>query len=154
MIGGVLAFFASGALRLFIGEVMAFFTSKQDHAQELDRMRLQGDLDTERATQQRMAMSLQKELGVEIIEAQTVSAADEHVMSAWEALSKSTTKLTGVWLADFLNAMMRPAMAVWAIVMVTLDLFLVIAMTENTWALCGAILGIYTASRDLFKRNK
>jgi hypothetical protein len=70
MIGGVLAFFASGALRLFIGEVMAFFTSKQDHAQELDRMRLQGDLDTERATQQRMAMSLQKELGVEIIEAQ------------------------------------------------------------------------------------
>lgn len=42
MISALLSFLGGNVFRLMFGEIVAFLNKKQEHAQELDRMRLMG----------------------------------------------------------------------------------------------------------------
>jgi hypothetical protein len=50
--------------------------------------------------------------------------------------------------------MIRPGVATWAVVMMTLAELGLMVLSENAVAVCSAALGIYLAERNLIKRGK
>lgn len=154
MITALLSFLGGNVFRMIFGELISAWNKKQDHAQEMDRMRLQGELDASQHDRNIGAIRVQAELGVKTIQVQAESNISEIEATGWLEAVKATAIQTGLAWVDAWNAVIRPAVATWAIIMMSLHEFQVINMSENTIALSGAALGIYLADRSLFKRGK
>lgn len=151
----MLSFFGGSAFRMVWGEISAFLTARQEHEHEIERLRVQGELDAAAAVRQLEAMRAQHDMGVETIRVQSdadLSKIDADVFAQGVAL---TGKLTGFALVDIWNGTIRPALA-------TLCMFLVLlhfyrhnwTLDDQGWALVGASLGVFLADRALFKRGK
>ena len=154
MITALLSFLGGNVFRMIFGEVISYLNKKQDHAQEIDRMKLQAEFDAAQDERNLRAITVQAELGVKTIQVQAEAAIGEIEAQGWLEAVKATATKTGLLWVDAWNAVIRPAVATWAVVMKTLHEFGAIAMSENTIALSGAALGIYLADRSLFKRGK
>lgn len=154
MISALISFFGGSVFRMIWGEVSAFITAKQEHAQELDRMRLQGELDAAAHARNQEAIKTQAALGVKIIEVQRDADIDRIEAGAWSTLVESTTKTIGIAFIDVWNAGIRPGVATWAIVMMTASEFSLIVLSEFAASVACAALGIYLADRNLSKRGK
>lgn len=154
MISALISFFGGSVFRMIWGELSAFITAKQEHAQEIDRMRLQGELDAAQHARNQDAIKTQSALGVRVIEVQRDADIDRIEAGAWAGLVDSTTKITGYRIVDIWNSTIRPGVATWAIVMLTLSEFHVITMSEFAASVACAALGIYLADRNLSKRGK
>jgi hypothetical protein len=155
MLTTLISFLGGSAFRMLWGEIAAFFTARQEHQQELDRMRLQGELDAAAHARNLAAIKLQADLGVKTIEVQAQAAVSQREADAWLAAVQATAQRTGIWLVDLWNGVMRPLIA-------SVCLFMILrhfaahqwTLDDQGWALCGAALGIYLADRALFKRGK
>jgi len=154
MITALLSFLGGNVFRLIFGELISAWNKKQDHAQEMDRMRLQGDLEAAQHSRNLEAITVQAGLGVKTIQVQAESAIGEIEATGWLEAVRATAIKTGVAWVDAWNAVIRPGVATWSIIMITLGEFAVITLSENTIALAGCALGIYLADRSLFKRGK
>lgn len=154
MITALLSFLGGNVFRMIFGEVISYLNKKQDHAQEIDRLKLQNALDAAQHARNLEAIKTQAELGVKTIQVQAEAAIGEIEAQGWLEAVKATATKTGLLWVDAWNAVIRPAVATWAVAMMTLHEFGAIAMSENTIALSGAALGIYLADRSLFKRGK
>lgn len=154
MITALLSFLGGNVFRMIFGEIISAWNKKQDHSQEMDRMKLQAELDAAQHDRNLSAIRVQAELGVKTIQVQAESAIGQIEAEGWLEAVKATAIKTGLAWVDAWNAVIRPAVATWAIAMMTLHEFGVIVMSENTIALSGAALGIYLADRSLFKRGK
>lgn len=154
MITALLSFLGGNVFRMIFGEVIAYLNKKQEHAQEIDRLKLQNALDAAQHARNLEAIKTQAELGVKTIQVQAEAAIGEIEAQGWLEAVKATATKTGLVWVDAWNAVIRPAVATWAVAMMTLHEFGAIAMSENTIALSGAALGIYLADRSLFKRGK
>ncbi len=154
MITALLSFLGGNVFRMIFGELISAWNKKQDHAQELERMRLQNELDASQHDRNLSSIRVQAELGVKTIQVQAEAAIGEIEAQGWLEAVKATAMKTGLAWVDAWNAVIRPAVATWAIAMMTLHEFGAIALSENTIALSGAALGIYLADRSLFKRGK
>ena len=157
--GPVMSFFGGAAFRMIFGELSSWWTKRQDHAQELDMMRLQGQLAKEQHERNLESQKLQAELGVKVIEAQTTAAISTIEAEGWLEGVRATSRRVGVKWVDGWNAVMRPGIATWGVVMLTVQEIAI--LTGHVYRLdvittnvaCGAI-GIFIASRDLQKRGK
>lgn len=154
MITALLSFLGGNVFRMIFGEVISYLNKKQDHNQELERMRLQNALDAAQHERNLKAITVQAELGVKTIQVQAESNISEIEAQGWLEAVKATAVKTGLVWVDAWNAVIRPAVATWSVAMMTLHEFGAIALSENTIALSGAALGIYLADRSLFKRGK
>jgi hypothetical protein len=155
MITALFSFLGGNVFRMIFGEVIAFLNKKQDHAQEIERMRLQADLDAAQHERNQQAIKLQADLGVKTIQVQSEAHINEVEADGWLEAVKATAIKTGVAWVDAWNATIRPGVATWAVVMMTLaEIGAIAQLSEQTWAICGAALGIYLADRSLFKRGK
>lgn len=154
MITALLSFLGGNVFRMIFGEVISWLNKKQDHTQELDRMKLQAELESAQHGRNLESIRVQAELGVKTIQVQAESVIGEIEAQGWLEAVKGTVLKTGLIWVDAWNAVIRPGVATWAILMITLHEFGAIAMSENTIALSGAALGIYLADRSLFKRGK
>ena len=154
MISALISFLGGSVFRMIWGELSAYFTKRQEHAQELDRMHLQAELDRGQHERQLESLKVQAALGVKTIQVQAESAISEMETQGWLEAVKGTTKLTGVSWVDAWNAMIRPGVATWAILMMTAGELGLMLLSENTLAITGAALGIYLADRNLMKRGK
>lgn len=154
MITALLSFLGGNVFRMIFGEVISYLNKKQDHAQELDRMKLQNALDAAQHERNLKAITVQAELGVKTIQVQAEAAIGEIEAQGWLEAVKGTTTKTGLAWVDAWNAIIRPSLATWSIVMITLGEFAVVHLSDNTIALAGVALGIYVADRQLFKRGK
>jgi len=154
MITALLSFLGGNVFRMIFGEIISAWNKKQDHSQEMDRMKLQAELDAAQHERNLSAIRVQAELGVKTIQVQAESAIGQIEAEGWLEAVKATAIKTGLTWVDAWNAVIRPAVATWAIAMMTLHEFGIIVMSENTIALSGAALGIYLADRSLFKRGK
>jgi hypothetical protein len=155
MFAALLSFLGGSVFRMLFGEISSWMNKKQDHAHEMDRMRMQGDLENAQFLRNQEALRLQSELGVKLVHVQAEAVVDQIEANGWLAAVKGTTQTIGVWFIDAWNGVIRPFVATWAVIMVTLHF----AQTgwildDNGWSLCGAALGIYLADRSLFKRGK
>lgn len=156
MLSAILSFLGGSAFRMIWGELSAWFTAKQDHEQEMQRMRFQAELDAAQHIRNMEAQKLQAELGIKIVEAQAVAAVDEIEANAWLSTVQATGKRIGVAWVDAWNAIIRPAGATWAILILTANEmhWLAQPMTEGTQAVAFAFLGLFVADRALGKKGK
>ncbi len=154
MISALISFLGGSVFRMLWGEISAWLTKAQDHKHELDTMHLQAELDRGQHERNMESIRVQAELGVKTIQVQAEAAISELETQGWLEAVKGTTKTTGIRWVDAWNAMIRPGVASWAVVMMTLGELHLMTLSENTLAITGAALGIYLADRNLMKRGK
>jgi len=155
MFAALLSFLGGTAFRMLFGEISSWMNKKQDHAHEMDRMRLQSDLENMQHMRNQEALKLQSELGIKLVQVQAEAVVDQIEADGWLEAVKGTTKTVGIWFIDAWNGIIRPLVATWAVIMVTLHFASTgWILDDNGWGLCGAALGIYLADRSLFKRGK
>jgi len=154
MLTALFSFLGGSVFRMIWGEVSSWLTAKQDHQHEIERMRLQGELDAAQHARNLEAQRLQADLGVQVIEAQREADVSRIEADGWLSAVRATAITTGVKFIDAWNASIRPGAATWSMVMLTLGEFAVITLSDNTLSVCSAALGIYLADRALIKRGK
>jgi hypothetical protein len=154
MISALISFLGGSVFRMLWGEISSFLTKRQDHAQEMDRLRLQGEIDANQHARNLESIRVQAELGVKTIQVQAEANISELESTAWLEAVKSTTKTIGIAWVDAWNATIRPGVATWAIVMMTLGELRLMTLSENTLSIASVALGIYLADRNLMKRGK
>lgn len=154
MITSILSFFGGSVFRMIWGEVSAWLTKRQDHSQELDRMRLQAELDAAQHTRNMESIRVQADLGVKTIQVQAEAVIGEIEAQGWLEAVRGTAKVIGIAWVDAWNAVIRPGVATWSVLMMTLGEFGAIVLSDNTLAVASAALGIYLADRNLMKRGK
>jgi hypothetical protein len=151
----VLSFLGGTAFRMIWGEVSAYFTRKQEHAQEVERMRLQETMAAAQHERNLAAQRLQADLGIKVIEAQNHAALELTDAQTFLEGVKATAVLTGVRIIDGWNAAIRPGVATWAVAMLSLEAFSWITnLNDGTKYVCYSALGLYLADRSLAKRGK
>lgn len=156
MLTAIISFLGGSAFRMIFGEVSAWLTKKQDHAQEMELRRLQGELDAAQHARNLEAIRVQAELGVKTIQVQAEADVDRTTAEAWLEAVKATAKQTGVKWVDAWNAVIRPAGATWSILMLSLHEAGLLAqpLSEGTQSVCYAFIGIFVADRALGKKGK
>jgi hypothetical protein len=148
------SFLGGSVFRMIWGELSSWLNKKQDHEHEIERLKLQGEQEAAQHARNLEAIRVQAELQVKTITVQAEAAVGQIEAEGWLEAVRGTTKAVGIAWVDAWNAVIRPGVATWAIVMMTLGEFAVIAISENTVQIAGAALGIYLADRSLFKRGK
>ena len=154
MLSALFSFFGGSVFRMIWGEVSAYLTARQQHAQEIDRMKLQGDLDAAAHTRNLESIKVQAEQGIKVIEVQAQGEIDKIAADGWLEAVKGVGRVIGIAWVDAWNAVIRPGTATWALVMLTLGEFTIIKISDNVVQIAGAALGIYLADRALLKRGK
>jgi len=157
MIEAVLSFLGGSTLRMIWGEVSAFLSKKQDHQHEIERMKLQSELDAANHARVLQSLKLQGELGVKTIEAQAVADVERLDAEGWLEAVKSTGRSVGVKWVDAWNAAIRPGVATWGIVVMTAEVaqhITGVKVDEGTRSVIYAFLGLFAADRSLGKRGK
>ena len=154
MLSALFSFLGGSVFRMIWGEVSSWLTARQQHSQEMDRMKLQGDLDAAAHARNLESIKVQADMGIKVIEVQAQGEVDKIAAEGWLEAVKATGRAIGVAWVDAWNAVIRPGTATWALVMLTLGEFAIIKISENIVQIAGAALGIYLADRALLKRGK
>lgn len=155
MLSALFSFLGGSVFRMLWGEISAFIKAKQEHAQEMERMKLQMDLEAKRAEQDRERLKLQHDLGVKEIQvAGDVEIAKAEANAFMEAM-KEANKQTGIVLVDVWNGVIRPsyatlALGLWAFKVYTQGF----KMDDFDIGMLAVIAGFYFADRSLSKRGK
>lgn len=150
----ILSFLGGTAFRMIWGEVSHWLTAKIEHKQEMERMQAQEQFAAAQHARNQDAIRLQSELGVKTIQVQADADLSRLDVGAWAQAVADVGKTTGIRWLDAWNGSIRPSVATWSIVMMTLAEIGVYTMSENAWSIASAALGIYLADRTLFKRGK
>ena len=155
MIATLFSFLGGTAFRMLWGEISSWLTKRQDHAHEMDRLRLQAENDAAQHARNLEAIKVQADLGVKTIQVQAEANTNQAEADAWRAAVESIGKPTGIWLVDVWNGIIRPLVAT-----VCIALWVVHTgragwvLDEQGWSILGAALGLYLADRSLTKRGK
>lgn len=150
MLEALLSFLGGSVFRMIWGELSAWHTKKQDHQFELERMRLQTELEDRAHQRMQESLRLQNELGIKTIEAQAHAHIDQAEADAFTEAMKSAFKPTGISWVDAWNGTIRPAAAtiVLALWVLKLDAQHYI-MQDWDLSLAGVVLGFFFANRAL-----
>lgn len=154
MISAILSFLGGSVFRMLWGEISAFVNRQQEHRHEIERMQLQAQLDAAQHERNLAAIRVQAEMGIKVVEAKSEAAVAEAEVEGWLEAVKATGRRVGIAWVDAWNAVIRPGVATWAVVMLSLEAFALITLTEATASVAFAALGIYLADRALGKRGK
>jgi hypothetical protein len=155
MFSALLSFLGGNVFRLVFGEIVSYLNKKQDHAQEIERMKLQADLEAAQHARNLEAIKTQADLGVKTIQVQAEAAVGQIEAEGWLEAVKATAAKSGIAWVDGWNAVIRPGVATWSVLMLTMGEIGVIAhLSDNVISVAGCALGIYLADRSLFKRGK
>jgi hypothetical protein len=137
------------------GEVSSYFTKRQEHAQELERMRLQNELEATRFSRDQDRIRLQADLKVQEVKVVGDIAVQSAEANAFVEAIKAAAKPIGIWWVDAWNGSIRPCMATVALAMWVLALYRAgFIPTEWDKELIAGIFGFYVADRSLGKRGK
>ncbi len=149
MIGGA-------GFKLIWAYIAEFLQKKQDHAQEIERLRLQAGLDKAKHDQDCERIRLQAELGVKEIVVQADADINRLEASAFlEAMKNAIPPPSGIKWVDAWNSIVRPLGATGAYLLIASELYtLHFVMTDWHRAIAGTIIGFFFASRDLAKAGK
>ena len=155
MISAIISFLGGSVFRMIWGEVSTWVTAKQSHAQELERMRLQGELDAAQHSRNLESIRVQAELGVKEIRVKAEADLERIDAEGFYGAVRDAMKPTGIWLVDLWNGVIRPLCATIAVAMWVLSLY------RSGWVLgpwdqelTAAVLGFFFADRALGKRGK
>ena len=155
MFEALLSFLGGSVFRMIWGEVSSWYNKRQDHAFELERLRLQTEIDDRAHQRTQEALRLQAELGIKTIEAKAVADVATAEADAFANAMREAFKPTGYAFVDIWNGVIRPSAAT-----IALGLW-VLKLSSQGWkmddwdiALAGMVLGFFFADRSLSKRAK
>lgn len=148
------SFLGGTAFRMIWGELSSYLNKRQDHVFEIEKLNLQERIDDHVHARNLESLRLQSDLGIKEVIVQADNHIREYEVQGWLEAVKGVSKKSGVKWVDAWNAVIRPAVATWSIIMITASEFALFAMSENSWMVASAALGIYLADRTLFKRGK
>lgn len=155
MIEALFSFLGGSVFRMIWGEVSAWYNKKQDHAHELERLRLQNELDDRAHQRTQDALRLQNELGIQMVAAKAEADVATAEAAAFAKVMDSAFKPTGWAVVDIWNGIIRPSAATIALALWVLKLnHQGWKMDEWDVTLAGTVLGFFFADRSLGKRNK
>lgn len=154
MLSALISFLGGSVFRMLWGEISAYLNKKQDHQFEIERMRLQGELEAAQHGRNMESIKTQAALQIEVVRVQGEQAVSEKEADAWLEAVKATGRAIGVAWVDAWNAAIRPGLATWAVVMLTLEAFALATISGGTAEVCAAALGIFVADRSLMRRGK
>lgn len=155
IVSALISFLGGSAFRMVWGEVSAYFTRRQEHQQELERMKASDDLERGRHERDLERIRLQSDLKVEEVKIVGDLAIQKTDADGFVEAMKNAFKPIGIVWVDAWNGSVRPAAASIALCLWVLALakqgFIV-----NDWdrELIGAILGFYFADRALARRGR
>lgn len=151
----LISFLGGSAFRMIWGEVSSYFTRKQEHALEMERMKVQGDLEAAQHARNLESIRVQADLGVKTIQVQAEADLARTDSAAWADAVAAVGRSTGIKFLDIWNGSVRPLLATIAIAVVLFEIIKNgFALSEWDRELVSAILGIYVADRTLGKRGK
>lgn len=155
MFSAIFTFLGGSVFRMIWGEVSHWLTQKQDQENEIERMKVQGELEASAHSRNLEALRLQAELGIKTIEATSAAALSQVDASAFAQAVADVGKKTGIYWLDIYNGIIRPTLAAMAMVMVIGEV-LQHGFVLSDWdrELASAILGVYVADRVLVNRGK
>ena len=155
MLSALFSFLGGSVFRMIWGEVSTWVTAKQDHQHEIEKMRLQSDIDQKTHAQNLESMRVQSELGLKEVVVKSEQAINEIDAQGFYAAQSEAMKPTGVKFVDCWNGSIRPAAATIALCLWTL------ALHRNGWTmiawdmdLIASIFGFFFADRSMAKRGK
>lgn len=153
--GGLISFLTGSAFRMIWGEVSHYFTSKQDHQQEIEKLQIQDQIDAANHSRTLESLRLQSDLGIKQVEAQSEATIQSFDWEAWKNAASNVTAASGIAWVDAWNQSIRPLLATLSIFVVVIEVSMLGGIL-NDWhrELVGAILGLYVADRSLTKRGK
>jgi hypothetical protein len=155
MFSALISFLGGSAFRMVWGEISAYFTAKQSHKQEIERMTLQAQLDAGAHERNLASIKLQAELGVKTIQVQADADISRVDAQGWAQAVADVGKSTGIRFLDIWNGSVRPLLATVSISVVVFEVVRNgFVLSDWDRELVGAILGIYVADRTLGKRGK
>lgn len=153
--GALLSFLGGSAFRMVWGEVSAYFTRKQEHSQEIERMEAQGVLDAAQHARNLESIRVQADLGIKTIQVRVDADMARIDASAFAQAVADVGKQTGIRFIDIWNGVIRPSLATLACAFLVAEaVHNGMAPTPHIIMVCDAILGIYIADRSLSKRGK
>lgn len=155
----IFTFLGGGAFRAIWGEVSPYFTKRQDAKLELERTRLQGELDAAQHIRSMESIRVQAELGVKTIQVQAdadVARTDSEAFR--EAMARAAAP-SGIKWVDAWNGTVRPAFATVALALwgwYEFQHMYLNAWVISAWSMefIGTVAGFYFADRTLRKLGK
>jgi len=155
MFTALFSFLGGSAFRMIWGELSSWLTAKQDHSFEIERMRLQGEMDAASHARNLEALRVQADLGVKTIQVQSEADLALREMDAWgkavaSAVDPSDQSAVGQWVKAIRPAAASIALILWALALYRTGL----VMSAWDRELVGAILGFFFADRSLVKSGK
>lgn len=155
MIGAIISFLGGSVFRMIWGEVSTWVTAKQSHAQELERLRLQGEMDAAQHSRNLESIRAQAELGVKEIRVKAEADLSRIDAEGFYGAARDAMKPTGIWLVDLWNGVIRPLCATIVLAMWVLSLYRA-GWVQEPWdrELAAAVLGFFFADRALGKRGR
>jgi len=155
MIEALFSFLGGSVFRMVWGEVSAWYNKRQDHQFEIERMRLQQDLDAAQHARIMESLKLQADLKMQVVAAQAEANVATAEADAFAEAMKNAFKPSGYAFVDVWNGIIRPSAATIALCLWVLKL------NSQNWnmqewdvTLAGTVLGFFFADRSLGKRNK
>ena len=155
MLTSIVAFLGTTAFRFLWGEISSILTKWQDHTLEIERMKLQDELDEKVHRRKLENLKAANDFHIRELEVMRESASEAADDEAFKALINASIKSSGFRWIDFWNQSIRPQFA-------QLALFLwLLSISSNGWVLksfdvelIAGILGFFIADRSLAKRGK
>ncbi len=155
MISALVSFLGGSAFRMIWGELSSWWTKKQDHKNEIERLRLEKDLEDARHARDLGRLRLQSDLGIKEIEVRRDADVSRTEATAFAEALAASARATGVAWVDAWNGSIRPAFASVALCLWVLKLSSIgFKMDPFDLEMLGVIAGFYFADRSLGKRGK
>lgn len=150
----LLSFLGSAVFRWLLEKVFQITERRQDHAQEVERMRVQAEVDAAQHLRNLEMLKIQSELKLDLVKEEHRGA---HEAAEDEAFTESirSARPIGVRWVDAWNGLIRPlvstvCVALWVMTLIERDF----APNEFDLALIGAVIGWHFGTRSLLPGKK
>ena len=151
----LLTFLGGSAFRMVWGEVSAFIKNRQEHAHELEMIKIQADIEAAKHERLQEALKVQHSMGIQTIQVQAEADLNRIDAEGFYKAVESSNNPSGVLWVDGWNAAIRPAAATIVILLWVLALNRAgFVMSDFDKELVGVILGFFFANRALSFRGK
>jgi hypothetical protein len=148
MFSALFSFLGGATLRMVLGHLSEWFTAKTEHNFELDRLRIQSELDQANHTRMIEMLKVQAEMGLKIIEAKRESNLAGLEAEGFNAAIAATSAKAGIYIIDLWNGVIRPFLATVSIFVWVIHLYHV-NWVPSPWDLdlMSSALGIFVGGR-------
>jgi len=153
--GAIFSFLGGSAFRMIWGEVSAWFTKKQDHKLELEKIQQEATLSSQKNKEDMARIQLLHDLGIKEITIKADAALAQADADAFIKAMEAANRATGIVWVDAWNASIRPAFATVCLGLWISDLYMKNwIMVAVDLELFFAIVGFFFADRMLGKKGK